>query len=538
MPDASETVIPVRRFSPADAAEDSGILVFGNHEPLCNPIMKHGAGDLWHSGLLRGTAGLLSELKYWSPVYWFFLNDADSTKRCVSWRVDACAFAIRLSVWQALGGFDSAYDSDEMRGLDLGYRLLSSGGIPLHVPELFPHRSSSMQSIPREDVYLFFHRHFKKKYRYYMFLRESIRRRAPYSELRASIRASRKVKIMQAPETLRIPARELETLNTEHPSVSVVLPTMRRQYYVANLLDDLSKQTVRPHQVLIADATPKEEMVQNPYSSFQKTLPLTIIKQEGPGACRQRNSALHHATGDVILFTEDDTRILPTFIENHLRVMQTYDADATNGIEFRAMSPSDSVSDLDHRFQNSIMKTSVIEIENKFGTGNSCVKTNLLRETLGFDLNYEGGFGEDKDIGMRLTHAGAIILSNPYSAILHFKATEGGFRWWKMRSGIRGRRHERQPWELNRVARNILPRPSPTVMYGFLKHYTPEQLNEWKIQYILRSWWPSFVKPHEGTVRRLLLMLPRMLLTPWTLVKIRISMRFARDLIDRGPVYD
>src|SRR5687768_4472740 len=117
-----------------------------------------GPGDLWHSGLLRGCHNLFPELVYAAQVYWFYLNDADGSVRSVSWRVDPTAFAVRLSAWKALGGFDPAYSSDAARALDLGFRLIRLGGIPLHVPALFPSltekelaKSSLQTSLPPGD---------------------------------------------------------------------------------------------------------------------------------------------------------------------------------------------------------------------------------------------------------------------------------------------------------------------------------------------------------------------------------------------------
>src|SRR5947208_8559608 len=83
-----------------------------------------GPGDLWHSGLLRSSAGLLPELKYWKPCGWWYLNDADPTITSVSWRVDSAAFVVRRSVWECLVGFDRAFSSEAGKGLDFGFRLL------------------------------------------------------------------------------------------------------------------------------------------------------------------------------------------------------------------------------------------------------------------------------------------------------------------------------------------------------------------------------------------------------------------------------
>jgi glycosyltransferase involved in cell wall biosynthesis len=49
------------------------------------------------------------------------------------------------------------------------------------------------------------------------------------------------------------------------------------------------------------------------------------------GSCRARNEAIALCV-DYIVFGDDDIRIPPDFIENHIRLLQTYNASACNGL--------------------------------------------------------------------------------------------------------------------------------------------------------------------------------------------------------------
>ena len=55
------------------------------------------------------------------------------------------------------------------------------------------------------------------------------------------------------------------------PNVSYIIPTMYRQEYTLQLLDDLSAQTYLPAEVIIIDATPEESRDERAYS--QKDYP-------------------------------------------------------------------------------------------------------------------------------------------------------------------------------------------------------------------------------------------------------------------------
>src|SRR5689334_17134111 len=113
-------------------------LVYGSPDSEILDRCLDGPGDLWHSGLLRSSGGLLEELKYWEPCGWWYLNDTRPDIASVSWRVDATAFVVRRTAWESLNGFDQGFLSESAKALDFGYRLLQSGGVPMHFPGLFP----------------------------------------------------------------------------------------------------------------------------------------------------------------------------------------------------------------------------------------------------------------------------------------------------------------------------------------------------------------------------------------------------------------
>lgn len=495
-----------------------------------------GPGDLWHSGLTRGCAGQLGELRYWSPVYWWFLNDVPTDRRGVSWRADASAFGVRASAWEAAGGFDEGYATELARGLDLGFRLLQNGAVPLYVPALFPPRTPPAgHGVPPEDLYLFFVRHFKGAYQHYALLRQSTRKMAPLSEWRAYRAAKRTNAQVASPATRSLPPRPLVDLPTDPPRVSAVVPTWRRQDYTAALLGDLSKQTLPLHQVTVVDGTPEEERDESIYAPFFDTLPLTVIWQTSRGLSRARNEAIAACNGDYVLFTDDDIRVGPDYVENHVRVLLTYGAEATNGLDVRADHHEQDLDDLARKLAAMPDRYAHLGADTKFNNADSCVRQEKVSELRGNDVALDGGYGDDIDFGHRIFASGGVVLRNPYSSNLHLKPPAGGLRWWEK---PRRARREARPWELKRRVGWIAPKPSPTMLYLFHKLYQPEQVREWRLIYLLRAVWPSYAKPHESRATRLLKLVPRALRIPFRLWQMRISERFASDLLERGPIYD
>lgn len=523
------------------AAEE--ILWFGD-EPEAGAVHRlDRVGDLWHSGLQRGTANRLSELRYWQPVYWWYLNDGPSERRSVSWRVDPTGFAVRREAWDRIGGMDGVYHTETLRALDLGFRLLRAGGVPLHVPGLFakrsPGQSAREPATPgqaaaepaRLDRYLFFCRHFKRDYRLNMWLRESMRRRRPVHEWRLLRRAEQLARKVAAPETRTIPPRPLVALPDPPPTVSAIIPTMRRQALTRQLLEDLADQSLPLHEVVVVDATPPEERTAAPYESLPD-LPVEVLWQQSLGSCRARNEAIAECTGHFILFADDDIRVLPDYVENHVRLLESYGAEAANGLDLQADDPDQGLTDLEHKLQRLCSRFERVGADHKFSNANSCVRREWVERLNGNDVNFDGGYGEDTDFGQRIVEQGGVLLYNPFSANLHLKPAFGGYRWWG-----RWRHGSRKPWELHRRVGWIKPKPSPTIMYGFLKHYGAESFREWKWLYLLRTWWPTRQRPDESLAVRLVKLPWRLAMTPLALLRIRLSRRFADDLRVLGPRY-
>lgn len=101
------------------------------------------------------------------------------------------------------------------------------------------------------------------------------------------------------------------------PQVSVVVPTFQRRELLHGTLDALERQTY-PHdrvEVIIADDGSTDGTVE---SVAARSTPwrLEVVRNERhESAAAARNRALHVATGEVVAFTDDDCRPVPTWLE-------------------------------------------------------------------------------------------------------------------------------------------------------------------------------------------------------------------------------
>jgi glycosyltransferase involved in cell wall biosynthesis len=107
----------------------------------------------------------------------------------------------------------------------------------------------------------------------------------------------------------------------DDPSVSVIVPTYNRRSRLGRLLAALERQhrSGALFEVIVAvdgatDGT--AEML----SGFRASYPLTVIRQERRGPAAARNAAIAAATGEVLLFLDDDVVPQDGLFERHLAV--------------------------------------------------------------------------------------------------------------------------------------------------------------------------------------------------------------------------
>ncbi len=476
-------------------------------------------GDIWHSSFEEGYKNAFPEIVYQTAVFFWYGFDFDQLDKCISWRLSPHNFAIRKTAWESLNGFDTDFIDPNMQALDFAYNALRTrGAVPLYVKNLYQGALTAELIISDLDRYIFYRKNFKMAHTYYMLFRKGIWRRSEWS---AFLTARKNFK--QRTNISKLPPRNLEPI-VGKPTVSYIIPTMFRQDYTLQLLEDLKKQSYLPSQVIVVDATPEESRKWKLYKAKEYPFEVQFHWQTTKGSCRARNEAIVRCKGDYIVFGDDDIRIPPDFIENHIRLLQTYKAGACNGLDIRAAHERQDLDALSSKLENMGNSRWYVGAAQSFSNANSCVKKEYVDALIGNDINYDGGYGEDSDFGMSLTKMGVTVLHNPFSANLHLKPPSGGYRFWGSQAKILGKKRKQQPWELDHPVRVVRPVPSPTLMYQFYKQFNKQQRAEYKRKYFIRYLF-------NGNK----LMLPvRLLKLPFRIMQYNKSIFYAKQLLKLG----
>jgi len=439
--------------------------------------LASGPGDLWHSGRDQGLGNAFSEIAYQTGVFFWFTRELAGLDRCVSWRANPRQFAVRKSTWDFFGGFDTALENPVLQMFDFAFNgLRYRGMVPIYVKGLFPASTTSVK-ITAEDCHRFFRRNFNAQHGLYMIYREGWWKP---SQWRAWAKA-RKTTTKRTDQSV-LPPRPLHPLQGS-PKVSYIIPTMGRQDYTLQLLGDLVAQTYRPAQVIVVDATPESQRDASLYDPAKYPFEVQFHWQQTKGSCRARNEAIDLCSGDYIIFGDDDIRLQPDFVENHVRFLQTHGVEGAAGLDIRASHHTDGLETLRPKLDKMGAARWRSGAAQTMSNSNACVSAPAVHALVGNDINYDGGYGEDNDFGLSLVKNGVMLMQNPYSVNLHLKPPGGGYRIWGLQARIMGRKRKKQPWELDTPVKWIRPVPSPTMMYYFTKQFGPDLVREYRHKY-------------------------------------------------------
>ncbi|WNM20265.1 glycosyltransferase family 2 protein [Flavobacterium capsici] len=255
-------------------------------------------------------------------------------------------------------------------------------------------------------------------------------------------------------------------------TIDVLIPTIGRDEYLLNVLNNLSSQTYLPKNVIIIEQNPEKNGVSSLDFLKNKSWPFQIKHHftNQTGACNARNIGLQYVESEFTFFADDDIVFENDLIEKAMLSLQ----ETGNEIILVAC----------------LLKEQPLQVQeakqfNYFGAGHAFVKSSCFTD-LKFNTAYEFGFGEDDDFGMQMRYKGYDILYISTSRITHLKAPIGGFRTkpiLKWHSDI------------------IQPKPSPTVMLFRLLYNTKEQINSYKVTLFFKNLNGQFLKNPFGYIK-------------------------------------
>jgi glycosyltransferase involved in cell wall biosynthesis len=275
-------------------------------------------------------------------------------------------------------------------------------------------------SLPLKDEGLFVFHTIGRKWSYWSLSRAIL---TGYAPLKNAIGAFKTLFGLQQPLQTSVLLRndQQKAPSLSDHTVSVLIPTLNRYRFLKELLRQLRRQSVQPLEIIIVDQTPLRIRDEQLYEEF-RDLPLRIFYMDPPGQCSARNQGLREASGDYVLFLDDDVEIPDNLIESHLQTIHQFQSSVSSGVAIERHSL------LRHQPAPYVCCSDV------FPTGNTLIRRSTLMDSGLFDLAYDRGDREDGDLGMRIYLSGAVMTLNHSIRVLHHRADNGGLRTFGVRT--------------------------------------------------------------------------------------------------------
>lgn len=212
------------------------------------------------------------------------------------------------------------------------------------------------------------------------------------------------------------------------PKVSIVMPTHNRVGILAMTLGALCRQTYPPERlelVVVADGCVDETAVF--VQQYQAPFPIRLREQPGSGPATARNVGAQVATGDILIFIDDDIEALPHFVAAHVAAHR---ADAPGVVIGHLPLVENGRAGYFDQGINAWWRQRFFEMSQpgyRFGygdlfSGNFSVAAALFRQVQGF--NTALWCHEDYELGMRLAAAGGRFAFAPEATGIHHDVTD------------------------------------------------------------------------------------------------------------------
>jgi glycosyltransferase involved in cell wall biosynthesis len=207
------------------------------------------------------------------------------------------------------------------------------------------------------------------------------------------------------------------TLGSHGGTITVIIPTYNGAHRILNPLRSLTEQTVPPHEVIVVvdgsiDNT--EAILED--LAFQVPN-MRIIVQENMGRAGARNRGVEAATGELLLFLDDDSYAPQGWVEEHMKQqLRTPDSLVSGTLEISPQIPEGDFLRfklwLDNKWSATTAHIEGVGVPDPpyLTAGNLSVSRRTFWELGGFDSRLTDA--EDYDLAVRARNAGySIFLS-------------------------------------------------------------------------------------------------------------------------------
>ena len=397
---------------------------------------------------------------------------------------------------------DTTFSSEIAKNYDLSWQAIQKG----YVGDVSTY--SDFVSVSIKDNYHFIRKYFNKTWIFYVLLLRLFSLKNPFVEISCWYKTRHVNRVLIKGVSIYDDdyKRFKSRLIADNPKVSVVIPTLNRYTYLQDVLKDLEQQDYSNFEVIIVDQS--EPFNALFYNDFE--LDIQLVKQDEKALWLARNTAIRHAKGDIIALSEDDVRIQPSWLSEHLKCLDYFNVQVSAGVFYP-------------EGQHVPKERSFFAVASQFATGNAMFYRDICKKVGLFDRQFEKQRMGDGEFGLRLFLAGIKSISNPKASCVDVKAGEGGLR-------------EMGSWDAFRPSNFFAPRPIPSVLYFFRRYFGNKASRLAMLRMVPLSIFPYQFKKNKPLL--LLGVLVSILILPLVIYQVFKSWRLANKKMEQGPLIE
>jgi len=194
---------------------------------------------------------------------------------------------------------------------------------------------------------------------------------------------------------------------------TIQLCTYNRAALLERVLDACFEQLADEYEiVLVNDGSTDDTPAVIARAQTRATCPFIVVDQPNSGLAKGRNAGIARASGERIIFVDDDVLPLPNFVQEHLRSHDEHPLAIVRGGAINVENFDD-------------LPPPVWSIGNYSGnyfwTTNVSVPLKTIRAIGGFNETFAEYGWEDIDVGLRLRFAGVKAVFNKRALVYHYK---------------------------------------------------------------------------------------------------------------------
>lgn len=203
---------------------------------------------------------------------------------------------------------------------------------------------------------------------------------------------------------------------------SIIILTKNRALLLERNLSSLTKQTIKPDEVIIID-NDSNDQTPNIIKKYKKFLPIKVFRTKTSGYPRLYNLGIEKTRGELICFLDDDCFVKNDWLE---KIIKSYRKNPDCVIQGQTFSvPKDNIyaQIMGDHYQNWLRSNLINENKLKvLDNKNVAIPKKILTKYGGFSENFLLG-SEDIELGIRLRKKGVEIFFEPKAIAWHYERT-------------------------------------------------------------------------------------------------------------------